>query len=93
MLTSYAASDPGGWQPMLDQARAADDAGVDRLFVSDHVVFGENMEAYSRPELGGHEGGRQPTGPDGHWLEPLTVLSVLSSTTSRVHAPGTARFR
>jgi probable F420-dependent oxidoreductase len=84
MLTTFAPSDPGSWQPMLDRARAADEAGVDRLFVSDHVVFGENLEAYGRPELGGSEGGRQPTGPDGHWLEPLTVLSMIAGITSRV---------
>jgi probable F420-dependent oxidoreductase len=86
MLRSYSAADPGvdGWQPLFDTARAADDAGVDRVFVSDHVVFGENMDAYARPEVGGQEGGRQPTGPDGHWLEPLTVLTALSSVTSRV---------
>jgi len=84
MLRTYAAEDPGTWQPVLDTARAADAAGVDRVLVSDHVVFGENMEAYSRPETGGVEGGKQPTGPDGHWLEPLTTLSVLCGMTSRV---------
>jgi probable F420-dependent oxidoreductase len=84
MLRTYAAEDPGTWQPVLDLARAADTAGVDRVLVSDHVVFGEHMEAYSRPESGGVEGGRQPTGPDGHWLEPLTTLSVLCGMTSRV---------
>jgi len=86
MLRSYSPEDPGsgGWQHLFDRARAADEAGVDRIYVSDHVVFGENMEAYARPEVGGQEGGRQPTGPDGHWLEPLTVLTALSSITSRV---------
>src|SRR5437764_10328899 len=86
MLRSYATDDPGngGWQQLFDRAQAADDAGIDRLFVSDHVVFGENIDAYARPEVGGQEGGRQPTGPDGHWLEPLTVLTALSSVTSRV---------
>ena len=86
MLRSYSPEDPGpgGWQHLLDRACAADEAGIDRIFVSDHVVFGENMEAYARPEVGGQEGGRQPTGPDGHWLEPLTVLTALSSVTSRV---------
>jgi probable F420-dependent oxidoreductase len=86
MLRSYSPTDPGpdGWQQLFDRARAADDAGVDRLFVSDHVVFGERMQEYARPEVGGQEGGRQPTGPDGHWLEPLTVLTALSSVTSRV---------
>jgi probable F420-dependent oxidoreductase len=84
MLRTYAAEDPGTWQPMLDVARAADAAGVDRVVVSDHVVFGEHLEAYGRPETGGVQGGKQPTGPDGHWLEPLTTLSVLCGMTSRV---------
>jgi probable F420-dependent oxidoreductase len=83
-LRTYSAEDPGTWQPILDRARAADAAGIDRVLVSDHVVFGEDMEAYGRPESGGVVGGRQPTGPDGHWLEPLTTLSVLCGITSRV---------
>src|SRR6266568_2251377 len=84
MLRTYAAKDPGTWQPVLDTARAADAAGVDRVLVSDHVVFGEHLEAYGRPETGGVDGGKQPTGPDGHWLEPLPTLSVLCVMTSRV---------
>jgi len=81
---NFAASDPGpgGWQPILDQARAADAAGVDRLVVSDHVILGENLEAYADPRAGGIEGGQQPTGPDGHWLDPLTVLSMWAALTS-----------
>jgi probable F420-dependent oxidoreductase len=86
MLRSYSPDDPGpgGWQSLFDRAQAADEAGIDRLFVSDHIVFGEHMDAYAKPEVGGQEGGRQPTGPDGHWLEPLTVLTAMSSVTSRV---------
>ena len=83
-LVSFAREDPGSWGFVLDRARAADEAGIDRIVVSDHVVFGENLEAYGRPELGGAEGGRQPTGPDGHWLEPLTLLSVVAGVTSHV---------
>jgi probable F420-dependent oxidoreductase len=83
-LTNFAADDPGSWQFVLERAQAADRAGIDRLVVSDHVVYGENLEAYGRPELGGAEGGRQPTGPDGHWLEPLTLLSVIAGLTTRV---------
>jgi probable F420-dependent oxidoreductase len=83
-LRSFAPDDPGGWQQLLDQARVLDAAGVDRLAVSDHVVFGEHMEEYGRPEVGGQAGGKQPTGPDGHWLEPLTTLAVLAGTTSRI---------
>ena len=83
-IASFAATDPGGWQHLIDQAQALDAAGVDRLVVSDHVVFGERLDAYARPEIGGRAGGRQPTGPDGHWLEPMTLLSLLAGVTTRI---------
>ena len=81
---TFAAEDPGEWTNLLDRAVAADAAGVDRLVVSDHVAFGENLGAYADPTRGGTAGGRQPTGPDGHWLEPLTVLSHLAALTGRI---------
>ena len=84
VLRSFAARDPGGWAHVIRQAETFDRAGVDRLAVSDHVVFGENLDAYGRPEIGGQAGGSQPTGPDGHWLEPITLLSVLAGRTSRI---------
>jgi probable F420-dependent oxidoreductase len=84
LVPTYAAEDPGTWDHVFDVARAADQSGVDRIVVSDHVVFGENLEAYGRVETGGVEGGRQPTGPDGHWLEPLTVLTAVAAQTDRV---------
>jgi probable F420-dependent oxidoreductase len=83
-LRSFAAEAQASWEPLLDQARAADAAGIDRVVVSDHVVFGEHLEEYARPEVGGQAGGRQPTGPDGHWLEPLTILAAVASVTERV---------
>jgi probable F420-dependent oxidoreductase len=83
-LSNFSAEDPGSWRFLLDRARAAERAGIDRIVVSDHVVYGENLDAYARPELGGSEGGKQPTGPDGHWLDPLTLLSVVAGQTSRV---------
>ena len=81
---NFAAEDPGGWGGLVDAAIAADTAGVDRIIVSDHVVFGERPEAYADPRRGGTAGGRQPTGPDGHWLEPLTTLAFLAGQTTRV---------
>ncbi len=77
------------WSATLALGRAMDAAGVDRVVVSDHVVFGENSDAYGDPTLGGIAGGRQPTGPDGQWLEPLTVLTALAATTTRIRL-GTA---
>ncbi len=64
------------WDGLLATAVDADEAGVDRLVVVDHVVMGNDLSAY--------DGGRFPTGPDGIWLEPLTVLSALATATSRV---------
>ena len=84
MVTSYAAEDPGDWGHLFRQVDALDRAGFDRLVLSDHVVFGEHLEEYGRPEIGGQAGGKQPTGPDGHWLEPLTTLSVLAGRTQRI---------
>ncbi len=83
-LVSYAADAPDSWDAMLETARLYDRAGIDRIVVSDHVVFGEQLDAYGRPEVGGQRGGRQPTGPDGHWLEPMTTLSVVAGSTERV---------
>ena len=83
-ITSYSAEAPDNWDSMLETARLYDRVGIDRLVISDHVVFGEQLDAYGRPEVGGQRGGRQPTGPDGHWLEPMTTLSVIAGMTERV---------
>jgi probable F420-dependent oxidoreductase len=83
-LVSYAADAPSDWTTMLETARLYDRVGIDRLVISDHVVFGEQLDAYGNPDIGGQRGGRQPTGPDGHWLEPMTTLSVIAGTTERV---------
>jgi probable F420-dependent oxidoreductase len=64
------------WSGLLDLARAADDAGVDRIIVNDHVVMGRNTDAYVW--------GRFPTGPDAPWLEPFTCLAAIAAVTSQV---------
>jgi probable F420-dependent oxidoreductase len=84
MLRSFYPNDPVDWTPLLEDAEALDQAGFDRLVLSDHVVFGERLDEYGRPEIGGSAGGRQPTGPDGHWLEPLSTLAVIAGRTSRI---------
>lgn len=77
------------WRTTLALGQVMDAAGVDRVVVSDHVVFGEHPDDYGNPALGGIVGGKQPTGPDGQWLEPLTVLTVLAALTTRIRL-GTA---
>ncbi len=66
---------------MIGWTKAADEAGIDRVILSDHVVLGERLENYARPELGGIRGGQQPTGPDGSWLDPLATIAYLSAVT------------
>lgn len=83
-LISFSGEDEPDWTRLIEQATGADAAGVDRLIVSDHIAFGNAMDAYGDPKLGGTAGGRQPTGPDGHWLEPLTLLSVIAGRTNHV---------
>ena len=83
-LVNFAAEPPGEWQRLFDLAVAADRAGIGRLAVSDHVVYGERLDRYADPARGGMAGGRQPTGPDGAWLEPLTVLAMVGARTERV---------
>lgn len=83
-VVNFAAEPPGHWQKLADHAVAADRAGVDRLAVADHVAFGDDLSAYADPRAGGTAGGRQPTGPDGAWLEPLTTLTWLAARTDRI---------
>ncbi|MDV8071036.1 TIGR03619 family F420-dependent LLM class oxidoreductase [Rhodococcus sp. IEGM 1366] len=83
-LGSFSAVDPCILRDLRERALLYDRAGIDRLTVSDHVVFGEDLPEYGRREIGGHAGGLQPTGPDGHWLEPLTTLTYVAGFTNHV---------
>lgn len=67
---------PGGWAGFADLGRAADDAGIDRIVVVDHVVMGPHTEKYAW--------GKFPVPPDAPWLEPLTMLSAVAGVTTRV---------
>lgn len=67
------------WSPLVAIARAADEVGIDRIVVSDHVVLGEHLEEHEE-----HGGGTFPTGSDGAWLEPMTVLALLAGVTTNV---------
>ena len=83
-LPSFSAEAPSNWNHLTDWAQLLEGCGFDRLLVSEHVAFGMNMDAYADPRTGGTKGGRQPTGPDGHWLEPLTTLTYLAARTERI---------
>ncbi len=84
LLRTFASESEGGWERLGARACAADAAGIDRLVLSDHVAFGADLSAYADPSRGGVAGGRQPTGPDGQWLEPLITIAFLAGQTSSV---------
>ena len=75
-LPTFGAAPAEGWRAAVELARMAEEAGVDRIVVSDHVVMGTHPEAYTW--------GRFPVPPDAPWLEPLTVLTAMAMVTSRV---------
>jgi probable F420-dependent oxidoreductase len=66
----------GDWRALIDVARLAEVAGIDRIVVVDHVVMGHHTDAYAW--------GRFPVPPEAPWLEPLTVLTAMATVTSRI---------
>lgn len=83
-LVSMATGGRASWQSLFDQAQAADRAGIDRIALTgEHVVLGEHLEAYGRPELGGLPSSTHATGPDGQFLEPMVAMSMIAALTSR----------
>lgn len=77
-LSSYGpmVKDPADWRRLLDLARMAEDAGVDRILLTDHVVMGPNTDAYPW--------GPFPFSPEQPWLEPLSVISAMAAVTERI---------
>jgi probable F420-dependent oxidoreductase len=67
---------PGEWRKFADLGRAAEDAGVDRVVVVDHVVMGPHTEKYVW--------GTFPVPPEAPWFEPLTMLAAIAAVTSRI---------
>ncbi|MEO8696672.1 MAG: TIGR03619 family F420-dependent LLM class oxidoreductase [Acidimicrobiales bacterium] len=64
------------WHRLLDLARAVDDAGVDRVLLTDHVVMGEHLDRYPFGDFHFQ--------PDAPWLEPLSVIAAIAAVTRRV---------
>ena len=75
-LANFGPRPDGGWRHLLDLARHAEAAGVDRIVVVDHVVMGRNTQEYAW--------GPFPYPPESPWLEPLTVLAAIGAVTERL---------
>jgi probable F420-dependent oxidoreductase len=76
MLPTFGSPLQGDWRLLPELARQAEDAGVDRVAISDHVVMGRNTDAYAW--------GKFPVPPEAPWLEPLTVLTAMATATSSI---------
>jgi probable F420-dependent oxidoreductase len=66
----------GDFAAVPELARQAEDAGIDMVSITDHVVMGENIQNYPY--------GAFPLPLDYPWFEPLTVLSAIASVTKRI---------
>jgi probable F420-dependent oxidoreductase len=67
---------PDQWHQLLDVARAIDDAGVDRVLLTDHVVMGDHLERYPFGDF--------HFTPEVPWLEPLSTIAAIAGVTQRV---------
>jgi probable F420-dependent oxidoreductase len=75
-LPNFGTWPAGDWRGFVDVGRAAEDAGIDRIVLVDHVVMGPNTQNYTW--------GRFPTPPEAAWPEPLTLLAAIAAVTSKV---------
>jgi probable F420-dependent oxidoreductase len=63
---------------LLDLARMVDDAGIDQIVLTDHVVLGTKLDAHAAL------GGPFPYPSDEPYPEPLVTLAAIAAVTTRV---------
>src|ERR1700689_4580695 len=66
----------GDFAKVVDVARQAEEAGIDMLSITDHVVMGEHLENYPY--------GAFPLPLDYPWFEPMVVLAAIASATKTI---------
>ena len=64
-VVNFAAEAPDDWKRLLNHAMAADRAGVDRIAVSDHVVFGDDFRTMRIPRRAASLVADNPPDPTG----------------------------
>ena len=66
----------GDFARVVEVARQAEEAGIDMLSITDHVVMGEHLENYPY--------GSFPLPLDYPWFEPMVVLGAIASATKTI---------
>ena len=66
----------GDFANVVGLARQAEEAGIDMLSITDHVVMGEHLENYPY--------GSFPLPLDYPWFEPMVVLAAIAGGTERI---------
>jgi len=66
----------GDFAKVVDVARQAEDAGIDMVSITDHVVMGEHLEKYPY--------GAFPLPLTYPWFEPMVVLAAIASGTKTI---------
>ena len=66
----------GDIRRVIEFVHEADEAGLDQVVVSDHVVMGERADRYPY--------GPFPVPPDYPWFEPMTTLAAMAAVTKRM---------
>src|ERR1700712_2572037 len=66
----------GDWSQLMATAKAAEDAGIHRVVINDHVVMGNHTDAYTW--------GRFPVPSQAPWLEPIATLTAIAGATSAI---------
>jgi len=66
----------GDFAKVVDVARQAEEAGIDMVSITDHVVMGEHLEKYPY--------GSFPLPLTYPWFEPMVVLGAIASATKTI---------
>ena len=66
----------GGPETLIDTCVAAEQAGIDQVVFTDHVIMGENTDKYPFGDF--------PVPYEYPWYEPLTMLTAVAARTTKV---------
>ncbi|MBB3047857.1 putative F420-dependent oxidoreductase [Litorivivens lipolytica] len=66
----------GNPKGLIEVAQKAEQAGIDQLSMTDHVVMGSRTDRYPYGEF--------PSPPETPWLEPMTIEAAIAGSTDKI---------